>query len=334
MKRSLWVRAWVPCIIFLFGVSAGLLAVLALWKPSALPTASSLSPIRIWDSGYTFVKPLVSYEIARAAQPLQLERRLNEIIEAEGFVHRGTDVGVYVEDLTDGSVATYHADIPFTPASLLKVPLAMAVLHVAASDPNVASAAYVIGSIDENEAQQFRGRTVLERNRLYSVYDVVTALIVASDNNARSVLVNAFGDAVVPDLFAALQIPYPEYDHAGLSFMTPRQYGAVLRALVNGAYLGPETSDWLLTRMAQIEFDGAIRSAIPLSVPVARKFGERTIVGEGDVIHKNELHECGIVYAPARPFIMCIMTRGADMRVQERVIHDTARWVYTQMVAS
>lgn len=332
LRRSLWVRLWTPIIIFLFGVTAGLLSVLVLWRPMRVNTEATFFIIRTWDGGYQFVRPLLTYEVKQADAPRR-SKTLRDFISRQLEERTGARVGVYVEDLTDGSSFGYRADELFVPASLLKVPLAMGIMREVARDPRNDWQVYVYKNpLDENDDEYYRGTQVLKWQKVYQLPDVIYALIAASDNNARTVLVSAFGDAPVRNIFADLQLPYPDEDHTGMSFISPRTYGALLRALVGGSAVGHEQSDWLLKVMNQSEFTFGLRAGIPAEVAVSRKFGERTIAGVGDTVHKNELHECGVVYAPSRPFILCVMTEGTDMKQQADRIRRTAAFVYRLMI--
>jgi hypothetical protein len=41
-----------------------------------------------------------------------------------------------------------------------------------------------------------------------------------------------------------------------------------------------------------------------------------------------QLHDCGIVYYPKRPYILCVMTRGEKMDVLPKVIKEISTEVY------
>jgi hypothetical protein len=52
---------------------------------------------------------------------------------------------------------------------------------------------------------------------------------------------------------------------------------------------------------------------------------ESTLTGE------RQLHDCGIVYAPGKPYLICIMTRGSDFKRLSPVIAQISKQVYTTM---
>ena len=76
-------------------------------------------------------------------------------------------------------------------------------------------------------------------------------------------------------------------------------------------------------------FKDGLLAGVPRDVTVAHKFGSRRI-GESE---KVQLHDCGIVYAPERPYILCVMTQGSDFTKLAGVIKSISANVY-QSVAT
>jgi hypothetical protein len=62
------------------------------------------------------------------------------------------------------------------------------------------------------------------------------------------------------------------------------------------------------------------------NIPVAHKFGERTGFAGG----VKQLHDCGIVYYPKNPYLLCIMTRGTDFTKLESTIAAVSKMVYQE----
>ncbi len=61
-----------------------------------------------------------------------------------------------------------------------------------------------------------------------------------------------------------------------------------------------------------MEFKSGIINGLPVearALPVAHKFGYRTFPDPLDKV-TEEIHDCGIVYVPDRPYFVCIMTKG------------------------
>ena len=77
--------------------------------------------------------------------------------------------------------------------------------------------------------------------------------------------------------------------------------------------------------LGQSSFDLGIAAPIPTAVTVANKFGTAQ---KDDVV---DLHDCGIIYYPRHPYIMCIMTRGESLAQQEALIAEISRILYTEV---
>lgn len=65
---------------------------------------------------------------------------------------------------------------------------------------------------------------------------------------------------------------------------------------------------------------------MPASVKVAHKFGERLLEDS-----TRQLHDCGIVYYPENPYLICIMTHGNVYENLEKTIQDISKMVYKEV---
>jgi beta-lactamase class A len=82
-----------------------------------------------------------------------------------------------------------------------------------------------------------------------------------------------------------------------------------------------------LALLKQSEFSQGLLAGVPPGIAVAHKFGERGYTNAS----KKELHDCGIVYCPQRPYVLCIMTKGTDMKEQAKAISGISKAVYDEM---
>ena len=63
---------------------------------------------------------------------------------------------------------------------------------------------------------------------------------------------------------------------------------------------------------------------------VAHKFGERGIIGQ-DGIEQKQLHDCGIIYYPNHPYILCVMTRGYKLAELEEIVRTVSKNIYQEV---
>jgi hypothetical protein len=45
----------------------------------------------------------------------------------------------------------------------------------------------------------------------------------------------------------------------------------------------------------------------------------------------RELHDCGIVYLPDNPYLLCVMTKGNDFAKMEKIIEEISRLSYERL---
>ena len=65
---------------------------------------------------------------------------------------------------------------------------------------------------------------------------------------------------------------------------------------------------------------------LPNDIVVAHKFGERDLED-----NTKQLHDCGVVYYPQNPYLICIMTHGQSYKSLERIIQHISGKVYKEV---
>jgi hypothetical protein len=60
---------------------------------------------------------------------------------------------------------------------------------------------------------------------------------------------------------------------------------------------------------------------------IANKFGIRSENDDKD----QQLHDCGIIYYPNHPYLLCVMTKGNDVNEMEKVIQDISKSVFDEI---
>ena len=85
-------------------------------------------------------------------------------------------------------------------------------------------------------------------------------------------------------------------------------------------------SEHALSLLAQSGYDVGIKAGVPKDVEVAHKFGERSGF-EGDL---KQLHDCGIIYYPENPYLLCVMTQGQNFDDLSATIGMISKMVYEE----
>lgn len=237
---------------------------------------------------------------------------------------RATHVSVYFRDLNNGPLFGIDEKEKFSPASLLKVPLLMAALRRAGRDPALLDLRLRYQPEDIVEATV--GEKTLDTNRDYSLDELLRAMIANSDNNAAVLVRRTVGPAEMDEVYRDLGIVIPKVRGPGDS-MTVREYATFFRILYNAAYLDKDRSQKALEYLAASEFKSGIVAGVPPGVVVAHKYGERSFPDSP----LRQMHDCGIVYYRPEPYVLCIMTRGADTAELTKVLRDASRLVYDEV---
>ncbi len=219
------------------------------------------------------------------------------------------DVALFFRDLQNGPTFNINEHEGFVPASLLKVPLMLTYLRLADDDPSLLSRELVFQGRSDNFTQTFPPKEALIAGRSYSLDDLLFRLVAYSDNDAWELLYNYLRQ-ISPD-FDLLKETYHELgiiepEDSADAIITVKSYASIFRILYNASYLSKENSDKALQYLAKSQFATGLREGVPQSIEIAHKFGERFTED------KMQLHDCGVVYYPQNPYLLCVMTEGRD----------------------
>ncbi len=116
--------------------------------------------------------------------------------------------------------------------------------------------------------------------------------------------------------------------------MSPKTYSFVFRVLYGATYLSRDSSEKALELLNQTEFTEGIVVGVPDNLPVAHKYGARTTQIAAKTNPKEEikeLHDCGIVYYPNHPYLLCVMTQGYDFKTLSNLIKEISSISYEEL---
>ena len=317
-------------VLFLLGCAAGyLLRDLGTGRQQRTVTEQH-------QSGWQFINPLLECEQASDTFENQLLRPIKRPIEdiiARRIEQKLADkVDVYFRALYDGPWFAIGDPDKFHPASLLKVPLMMAVLKQADRDPAFLNRKVRLDGADLDRLPNPVTKP-LQPGRAYTVDELLRQMIVYSDNVATFVL----GNTVDLDTLArtyldlALVNPYTRQGDPPLVIASPsyeisiRSYAKFFRILYNASYLSKDMSEKALRLLAETDFKAGLVAGVPPAVKVAHKWGVH-LSGERQQV--KQLHDCGIVYYPGHPYLLCVMTQGASTELLDDAISLVSRAVY------
>lgn len=233
-------------------------------------------------------------------------------------------LSIYFRDLDHGprfGIGEYDA---FHPASLRKVPVLIAYLHLADIDRTILEKTLSFsGTLKMNQNIDNPTKTI-KPGILYSVRTLLEKMIVYSDNYSYTILTDAFNvtPPKIPYLtFRDLDVLRMMMDPQG-NYVSIQSYANLFAVLYNTGYLSKDMSQYALDLLSKATFKDGLAAGVPIQTRVAHKFGLR-LVGK-----ESELHDCGIVYHPKMAYVLCVMTSGKGTEVQQAAIADISKIVY------
>lgn len=278
------------------------------------------------EGRYAFINPLLECETAddtigdRALRPFK--ENVRKLIDDEINDKKVVFMSVYFRDLNNGPWFGVNEGERFYPASLMKVPYVMALLKQAESDKKLLKRKIKYkGGFDFNANDIFKPAVSVQPEEFYTVEELIYMLLVYSDNNTIPLLNHFIDDKVLHEVFRDLSIDYPV--NRLEDYMSVATYATFFRILFNSSYLNREMSERALRYLSKTTFQNGLVAGVPKNIPVAHKFGEQTITNK-----LYQLHDCGIVYYPNSPYLLCIMGKGENIENLATAIGNVSRAVF------
>lgn len=282
---------------------------------------------------YRFINPLLGCVIDSKKdlqEFLPLKNKLQDFISNKIYNHELTTASIYF-DTRDGKWLGINTNEKYFPASLMKVPTMIAFYKEAESHPELLNKKITYnGDFDLNQLEYFTPQKVLQSHHSYTINDLIERMIIYSDNNTLPLLVSMINKKELDEVYTDLGITIPQDEEASLAdFMTVKSFAHFFRVLYNASYLNREMSEKALSLLIPPDFSLGIEGGVPNTIPVAQKFGERNFNDKNDgTASVKELHDCGIIYYPDHPYLLCIMTKGADFQKLSSIIKGISQLVY------
>lgn len=258
----------------------------------------------------------------REMRPLRLQ--LEEFIEERTASGPVRHIAVYFRNLNKGPWFGINDKQPFSPASLFKVPIMMVILKKAEEDDRALLKFQVVDEVEHDPGdQEIKPAERVQTGKPYTVDELIRLMIVHSDNRAHNVLLSFLDRGGFSHLFQDLGLRPPDARDED-ALLTVREYASFFRILYNSSYLSRAMSIKALELLTQSAYKDGLVAGLPPGTLAAHKFGER--IEKGEV--RKQLHDCGIVYHPRTPYLLCVMTRGESFAAQAEAIRDISAQVY------
>lgn len=302
-------------------------------------TADNLHHIEVRQGGWSYINPLLECEDTQRV--LQDEELVPFKFKVDKFTQelirnkQADNISVYFRELNDGIAFRIGETRAYSPASLLKVPLMIAVLKHAEKNPGLLNKKIRYDNKDLEVIQNTEsGRLTL--GNAYTVDQLVKRMIIFSDNIPTYLLDNTIPFEVLNKTYRDLGIlnPYHRLTQPSIVLADPdylisaATYASFFRILYNSSYLSREQSEWALQLLSETEYRDGLAAGVPSNIKIAHKFG----IQEKGAHHEiKQLHDCGIIYYPDHPYLLCIMSSGSKFDNLNNTIQSISSSIFQEI---
>jgi beta-lactamase class A len=229
------------------------------------------------------------------------------------------NISIYFEVLNTGANISINKDSGFFPASLLKVPLIIAVVKKIERGEWQWNTKIELTEADKNN--DFGTLWQQPVGTLFTIEELVKQELVNSDNTAYFMLLNNINPTEI--LKVQNYLGLGDFPSENLE-ISAKQYSPILRSLFSATYLTIEDSEKILEWMSESDFNNYLAGGMSKDIKFSHK------IGTSD--EKKSYLDAGIVYLRNRPYILIVMIKNLEVKEADGLMHDISRKVYDYMM--
>jgi beta-lactamase class A len=282
---------------------------------------------------FTHINPLLDCIDSRKLIMKELDLFKTDItnyIDNVKKIHPDIHISYYFRDLNNGLWIGINEKEKFVPASLMKVPIMISVLKEAQTNKDILNTEIQYIAADFANVDEESGFKKTD-GKFYTIEEYIRQMIVYSDNASAVILMKYVGMDKIAKTEDDLNLTIDANADLNTNFVSVTRYASILRMLYNASYLDRNMSEKALKILTETAYKGGIRAGLPNQYQLAHKYGERDFIEQTGARSVLQLHHFGIVYYPGKPYLLGIMTRGADKKTKEKIITDLAKITFDQI---
>lgn len=320
-QKKIWLLLFSVLIVFFIGFSIGITK-----NESRIEEEEIIRK----NFNYHYINPILECnpDISLNNKLTPLKKEVENYIKQEIDNHNITFASVYYRDLNSGPWFGINEKEYFSPASLVKIPILIAYLKKAEFDPSILQKKLIVKQNPEsgNNIQNIKPSSATITDTEYSIEKLLEDMIIYSDNNAYDTLTNNLTNEEILKVYQDLDVDISKaFSNPNGNIITVRNYASFFRILYNASYLNQYMSEKALLLLSQVEFKDALVAGVPKNIEISHKFGERKYLDSNEI----QFHDCGIIYLPKNPYLLCIMTKTTkNMNQAINIIKQISQKVY------
>ena len=215
-------------------------------------------------------------------------------------------VGIYIKDLNSDRVWEYNPDRLFPSASLIKVPIMVAICEKIKRRELSLDTQLVLTRRDRigGSGSLKWARTGTE----LSVMEIIYKMITESDNTATRMLIDYAGISYFQQAFSDLGLVYTKIYPEGLSlasgrvarenYTTSREMATLMERIYKGTVADRNLSEFMLDVLKHNKSRSRLRKGLPIGWEIGHKTG----------LLRKSCHDVGIVFSPRGDYVVAVLT--------------------------
>lgn len=218
----------------------------------------------------------------------------------------GDNIELYFEYLPTGTSIGINSGNNFFAASLFKLPVVMAYYRHKEQVPFEGDykVRLTTDMLDNRFGDLWQKGVGYEIN----LDEASRLALEKSDNTAAKALGAIITQDDFDDVYLGVDVDLQIASEGAV--MTAKKYSSILKALYYSSVLTKDDSEKILGYLTHSDFNDKLVAGIPKNIVVAHKIG---------VIDQQYYMDCGIIYAPFRPYILCMVSKGSEDDARQRI---------------
>lgn len=287
---------------------------------SAVQTTASMP-----SSSYPLIDPDAAY-VSMQHFIINFEPLRTQLTDLQSQYSESTYL--YFEYLNNTATIGLNSSGLFTAASTIKVPLAMAVYKLVEEGKLKLTDTYTLQPSDLDSG--FGTLYKVGAGTSYTVQQLMAYMLEQSDDTAMNALTNVVKNIGISDpledVYDSMGWDYPPNFGSQPTYINidTRTLSNMFTALYEATYDNVADSQQILSYLAQTPFNNTIVAGVPAAITVAHKIG---------VADQTKTYsDCGIVYAPERPYLICAAMAGGSEATADQFISQASKLAYEYVI--
>lgn len=247
--------------------------------------------------------------------------------------------GIVIEDLNANNRFAFNDKVPFPAESTIKVAI-MASVFVQADKNNMDLSHQLLPLRKENIVGGSGVLQHLTPGIKLSLYDLITLMIIQSDNTATNMLIDVVGVEAIQQTLLDLGMNQSHFYRKMMTYpangnqenlITPYDAFTMLRAITKGSFYSRHVCQQMIYIMKKQQICNGLPSLLPSNEPnLLGSIPDWSFAGKSgwDI---GRQHDIGILYVGNRTSILSVYSKGVDAQFALNILGKIGQLVYKNM---